>query len=92
MRLKITRIAWRELAQTLGPLLLVLVAMIVALHFLSPARPRTLTMSSGPKGSTFETNAERYQKREALGELSEERFTRPPMNTNQGKVIASTTS
>ena len=60
--LKITRVAWRELAQTLGPVLIVIVAMILVLHFVSPAPPRTLTISSGPKGSTFEANAERYQK------------------------------
>jgi TRAP-type uncharacterized transport system substrate-binding protein len=62
LRLKLARIAWRELAQTLVPLLLVVVATILLLHFLSPAPPRSLTISSGPKGSTFATNAERYQK------------------------------
>jgi TRAP-type uncharacterized transport system substrate-binding protein len=60
--LRVTRVAWRELAQTLVPVLIVIVATILVLHFVSPAPPHTLTISSGPKGSTFEANAERYQK------------------------------
>ncbi len=59
--LKITTISWWDLAHTLGPILLVSAAAIwLGLHFVRPAPPRTLTMSSGPKGSSFETDAERY--------------------------------
>jgi TRAP-type uncharacterized transport system substrate-binding protein len=61
--LKITAVSWRDLAETLGPVLILSVlAILAALHFVRPAPPHTLTISSGPKGSTFETLAERYQK------------------------------
>src|ERR1700736_1042635 len=61
--LKITMVSWWALAQTLGPILLLSAAAIFgALHFVRSAPPRTLTISSGPKGSTFETFAEGYRK------------------------------
>jgi TRAP-type uncharacterized transport system substrate-binding protein len=61
--LKITAVSWRDLAETLGPVLLLsAAAILVALHFVRPAPPHTLTMSSGPKGSTFESTAQQYQK------------------------------
>src|ERR1700674_3670925 len=61
--LKITAVSWRDLAETLGPIVLVsAVAILVALHYVRPAPPHSLTMSSGPKGSTFETIAGQYQK------------------------------
>jgi TRAP transporter TAXI family solute receptor len=60
--LKITTISWWDLAHTLGPILLASAAAIwLALHFVRPAPPRTLTMSAGPKGSSYETVAERYR-------------------------------
>jgi TRAP transporter TAXI family solute receptor len=60
--LKITTISWSDLAHTLGPILLVSAAAIwLALHFVRPAPPRSLTMSGGPKGSSFQTIAERYR-------------------------------
>jgi TRAP-type uncharacterized transport system substrate-binding protein len=61
--LKITAVSWKDVAETLGPILLVsAIAILVALHYVRPAPPHTLTMSSGPKGSNFEAIAERYQK------------------------------
>ena len=61
--LKITSISWRDLAETLGPILLVsAAAILLALHYVRPAPPESLTMSSGPVGSSFETIAEQYQK------------------------------
>jgi TRAP-type uncharacterized transport system substrate-binding protein len=61
--LKITVVSWWALAQTVGPmLLLAAVAVWAAVHFVHSAPPHTLTISSGPKGSTFETNAEWYRK------------------------------
>ncbi len=61
--LKITAVSWRDLAETLGPVLLLSAAAILAaLHFVRPAPPHSLTISSGPKGSTFETVAYQYQK------------------------------
>jgi TRAP-type uncharacterized transport system substrate-binding protein len=61
--LKIRAVSWSDLAETLGPILLVsAIAILATLHYVRPAPPHTLTMSSGPKGSNFETIAERYQK------------------------------
>lgn len=60
--LKVTTISWWDLAHTLGPILLISAAAIaLGLYFVRPAPPRTLTMSGGPKGSTFESDAERYR-------------------------------
>ena len=60
--LKITTVSWWDLVHTLGPILLASAAAIwLALHFMRPAPPHTLTMSGGPKGSSFETIAERYR-------------------------------
>lgn len=59
----IPRVSWRDLAATLGPVLLISVAAVfIALHFVRPAPPSTLTISAGPDGSTFRSVAERYQK------------------------------
>ena len=59
--LKITSISWSDLAHTLGPILLASgLAIWLALHFVRPMPPRMLVMSGGPKGSSFETFAERY--------------------------------
>jgi TRAP transporter TAXI family solute receptor len=59
---RIGLVSWRDLAQTLIPILAIsAIAIAVALHFASPAPPRELTMSSGPPGSTFDRNAERYR-------------------------------
>jgi TRAP-type uncharacterized transport system substrate-binding protein len=61
--LKTSVVSWRALAQTLGPFLILgAVVLWAVIHFVDSAPPRTLTMSSGPKGSTFEANAERYSK------------------------------
>src|SRR5712671_7727611 len=65
-RLKIAgipRIAWRDLALTLGPFVILLaVALWFALRFVNPAPPHTLVMTSGPEGSMFQMSAERYRK------------------------------
>src|SRR5882757_8434722 len=50
-------------AQTVGPAVLVCAVIVwAALHFVSSAPPHTLTISSGPQGSNFETIAQRYSK------------------------------
>jgi len=61
--LRMSGVPWRELIQS-GALIVVLTtaAVVLTLHFVRPAPPRTLTFSSGPKGSTFETIAERYRR------------------------------
>jgi len=56
-------ISWWAFMQTVVPLLLVCAVIIWAgLHFVRSAPPRALTISSGPKGSSFETIADRYSK------------------------------
>ena len=60
---KISRISWRDLALTLGPfLLLVLIVFWITLHFVNPAPPSTIVMTSGANGSMFEVYAGRYAK------------------------------
>ena len=60
---KISRISWRDLALTLGPfVLLVIVAVWITLHFVQPAPPDTIIMTSGAEGSMFELYAGRYAK------------------------------
>jgi len=60
--LKITTISWWDLLHTLGPILAAsILAIWLALHFVRPLPPTTLVMSSGPKGSSFERDAERYR-------------------------------
>jgi TRAP-type uncharacterized transport system substrate-binding protein len=60
---RIPRISWRDLASTLGPVLLLSVgAILLALHFVRPAPPSSLTIAAGPQGSSFQTMAQRYQK------------------------------
>jgi len=54
---------WVDLAQTLGPALLIcILAVLLTLHFVRPAPPTHLIMGSGPAGSRFHQVAERYQK------------------------------
>lgn len=61
--LKISGVSWREIVQAVVPLVLLCVALVWGtLHFVQSAPPRVITISAGPKGSTFEANAERYQK------------------------------
>src|SRR5512133_3740156 len=55
--------SWRDLLVALLPLSLLAVAVVWAvLHFVRPAPPSTLTISTGPDGSTFQRSAERYAK------------------------------
>ena len=59
---RIVRLSWRDLAVTLGPILLISAAAIwVALYFVRPAPPDTLIFTSGPDGSTFQTFAGKYR-------------------------------
>jgi len=60
--LRITRISWRDLFATSIPVILAsVVAIAVAYHFVQPAPPDTITMTSGPKGSSLQLIAERYR-------------------------------
>jgi TRAP-type uncharacterized transport system substrate-binding protein len=54
-------VSWWAFAQTVVPLVLICVVLVwAALHFVNSAPPHTLTISSGPKGSNFESIAQRY--------------------------------
>ena len=58
----ISRISWRDLAASLGPVLLAsALAMALAFHFVQPAPPRSINISAGPEGSQFRAIAERYK-------------------------------
>jgi TRAP-type uncharacterized transport system substrate-binding protein len=57
------RLSGRDLLVTLLPAVLALVVATWALlHFVRPGAPRTITISTGPEGSSFQRAAERYQK------------------------------
>jgi hypothetical protein len=59
---KLTRISWRDLAVVAIPtLLLVAAAFAIAAHFIRPAPPSHIVMTSGTDGSTFRNYAERYR-------------------------------
>jgi TRAP-type uncharacterized transport system substrate-binding protein len=61
--LQVIKISWKDLIETVGPALLVsIIAIVVAMHFVRPAPPSSLNISAGPAGSTFHTVAEQYQK------------------------------
>ncbi len=61
--LSISRVSWRDLAVTLGPILLLsAIAIWIAFKFVRPAPPDTIVMTSGPEGSLFWNTAERYRK------------------------------
>jgi len=63
LALKVTAVSWRDLFQTVGPVALIsTVAVLLALHFVRPAPPSSLTISAGPPGSSFQTAAQQYQK------------------------------
>ena len=55
LRRRLMRLRGLELLQTLGPIVVLCTAAVFAtLHFARPAPPRTLTMATGPAGSTFD--------------------------------------
>lgn len=56
-------VSWRDLAFGVWPLtILTLLAFALAIRYVSPPPPHRLTMSTGPKDSSFEHIGERYQK------------------------------
>jgi len=61
-RLNFSRIYWRDLALTFGTfVLLIVVAFWIALHYVRPAPPRTIVMTGGAEGSSFQISAQRYR-------------------------------
>ncbi|HET9594000.1 MAG TPA: TAXI family TRAP transporter solute-binding subunit [Anaeromyxobacteraceae bacterium] len=63
LRRRLVAASWRDVAVALLPLALVLALGIWAvLRFVRPAPPHTVTISTGPDGSSFQRIAERYAK------------------------------
>jgi hypothetical protein len=61
-RARVMEISWRDLVATLGPILLLgLVTIWAAFRFVRPAPPDTITITSGPHGSTFQSTADKYR-------------------------------
>jgi TRAP-type uncharacterized transport system substrate-binding protein len=55
-------ISWRDLAVSFGPILLIAAAAIwVAVRLIQPAPPDTLTITTGPEGSSFWNAAQKYK-------------------------------
>jgi hypothetical protein len=62
LRARLVAISWRDLAMTLGPILLLSIAGIwVAIRFVRPAPPNSITITSGLGGSIFRNTAEKYR-------------------------------
>ncbi len=60
---KISRVSWRDLVVSFGPLLALIIATVwITLHFVRPAPPSTIVMTSGADGSMFEVYTGRYAK------------------------------
>ena len=62
-RFRISALSWRDAALTLVPFVLLLILVLwVTLHFVNPAPPTTIVMTSGADGSMFQVHAGRYAK------------------------------
>jgi len=62
IRARLVAISWRDLVITLGPVLLLSAAGIwMAIRFVRPAPPSTITITAGPDGSVFRNTAEKYR-------------------------------
>jgi len=59
---RLAMVSWRDLALTLGPILLLCaVALWFAYHYVRPAPPDTIVITAGPAGSIFVGHAEKYR-------------------------------
>jgi TRAP-type uncharacterized transport system substrate-binding protein len=62
LRARLVAISWRDLAITLGPVLLLSLAGIwFAIRFVRPAPPNSITITTGPDNSMFRNTADKYQ-------------------------------
>jgi TRAP-type uncharacterized transport system substrate-binding protein len=60
---RLQALSWRDLALVALPLVLLTAAATwAAVHFIRPAAPSVVTISTGPEGSAFQRAAERYAK------------------------------
>lgn len=59
---RVIAVSWRDLAVSMGPILLISAAAIwLAIRLIQPAPPHTVTISAGPPGSSFWNAAQRYK-------------------------------
>lgn len=59
---RFSAVSWRDLAATLGPIVLLSIAVIwLALTFVKPAPPDKLVITTGAEGSNFRSTAEKYR-------------------------------
>ena len=62
LRARLVAISWRDLAITLGPILLLSLAGIwFAIRFVRPAPPDSITITTGADGSVFRIAADKYR-------------------------------
>lgn len=62
-RLKLVLLSIHDLAVSIGPLLLILIAVLAAAYWwLDPQPPKHVTLATGPVGSAYATFGERYAK------------------------------
>jgi TRAP-type uncharacterized transport system substrate-binding protein len=62
LRARLVAISWRDVAITLGPILLLSLAGIwFAIRFVRPAPPDSITITTGADGSTFSIAADKYR-------------------------------
>src|SRR5262245_26048822 len=60
---RLSFVSWRDLAVTLGPIVLLsALAIWAAYKFVRPAPPDTIVLTAGPEGSIYQQHAERYAK------------------------------
>jgi TRAP-type uncharacterized transport system substrate-binding protein len=62
LRARLIRVSWRDLAFTLGPILLLSLAGIwFAIRYVRPAPPSTITITTGTDGSVLRATADKYR-------------------------------
>ena len=62
LRTRFVRVSWRDLALTLGPILLLSLAGIwLAIRYVRPAPPSMITLTAGTDGSMFRITADKYR-------------------------------
>ncbi|AIY41931.1 TRAP-type uncharacterized transport system [Collimonas arenae] len=62
IKTRFVAISWRDLAISFGPIaLLVIIAIWLAIKFIHPAPPSTLTIATGAENSSFWKTAEKYK-------------------------------
>lgn len=63
IKARFVAISWRDLAISFGPIvLLAIIAIWLAIWFIDPAPPKSLTITTGPEHSNFWNVAEKYRK------------------------------